>query len=80
MAETESEWQAKRGKWIEEHYTETPHIDKYIITLELDAEFAQENDMVHNAEEAMEWLRFGDLGGIIDTATEIKVLKVRKVD
>ena len=73
-------WWSQREKWIEEHYTEHPHIDKYIITLELDAEFAQENDGVRNAEEAAEWLEHGDLGGIFDSAIELKVIKVRKVE
>jgi len=71
------EWWAQRAKWIDEHYTENPHMDKYIVTIEVEISFAQENDGVHNVEEAEEWLKHGD---IIESAEDYKIIKVRKVD
>lgn len=69
------DWWAQREKWIEEHHTETPHIDKYVVTVEVEIAFAQENDGVRNAEEAAEWLRHGD---VLESADDYKIIKVEK--
>jgi len=75
MAEANADWWAKREKWIDEHYTDTPHVDKYIVTVEIETSFARENDGVRNAEEAREWLNHGD---ILEIAEDLKVISVRK--
>jgi len=72
---SDKKWWAQREKWVDEHYTDTPHIDKYIITVEIETSFAQENDGVRNAQEAREWLNHGD---IFEIAEAVKIISVRK--
>jgi len=75
VSKTDDLWWSKRDDWIEAHYIEHPHIDKYVVTVQIETSFARENDGVHNVQQAREWLRHGC---ILETAEDLKILNVRK--
>jgi hypothetical protein len=62
---------AEREKRIEKEYTDTPHLDTYIVTVRIPITFARENDGVANVEEAREWLEHGDILESSDEGYEI---------
>ena len=55
------EWYAKKERYIEEHYTETPKLETYVVTVEVEISFARENDGVLDAHDAEMWLKGGNL-------------------
>lgn len=46
---------------VPDYYTETPHLDTYIVTVRIPITFARENDQVANVAEAEAWLQKGDI-------------------
>jgi len=75
MTPSDDAWWFQREKWIEEHYTDNPHIDKYVVTVQIETSFARENDGVRNVQEAEEWLKHGS---ILEITEDVKVIKVER--
>jgi hypothetical protein len=68
-------WWTAREAYIAAHYSETPTIDKYLITIETEVEFTRENDGVFNEHDVELWLRTGE----IDLDPGHQVIKIEKV-
>ncbi len=73
---SEGQYWDEREARIEKEYTNTPHLDTYIVTVKIPITFARENDGVANVEEAREWLNHGDILESMDEDYEI--IKVEK--
>lgn len=71
-----AEWYTKKEQYIEEHNTEHPQEDTYVVTVEMEITFARENDGVLNEEDAKMWLKGGDI--LQSNDGDYKILKVRK--
>jgi hypothetical protein len=75
---SEKDWWAEREKRIEANYTDTPHLDTYTVTVELEVTFAQENDDVRSVADAEEWLKHGDILESNDGVYEILSVKKKE--
>jgi len=69
-------WWSAKEKYVVRHYTENPHIDKYLVTVETEVEFARENDGVLNEHDVEMWLQAGE----IELEPGHRILKIKKVD
>jgi len=58
------------------YYTDTPHLDTYIVTVKIPITFARENDQVSNVAEAEAWLQRGDI--LESNDGEYEIVKVEK--
>ena len=71
-------WYEKKERYIAEHYTETPKLETYIVTVEVEVSFARENDGVLDEHDAEMWLKGGDVLTDNDGAYEIKSVRKKE--